>query len=300
MMPDSDSVTLQLTTWRPSKILAATDLTPASDALLQYAAALARHFDAYLYAAHVIPPPAGSINSEKEAAANKATRDAAQEKLSTFLKSAQMDGVRHEILLEQGFVLQTIETLIRRYGIEMVVIGMHEHANANEGSAGSWSEFIFRHTDCPVMTVGPAVKRNFSPGETFKNILFATDFGRPSKHSAPYACSLARAFGASLTLLHVLDNASNYSAEGLAVLRETTRVQLLESVPSETKQWCKPDLVVRSGDSASEILDVARSKNIDLIVMGAKSGRTVINHLPKPTTSTVAAHATCPLLTVRA
>jgi nucleotide-binding universal stress UspA family protein len=286
--------------WRPTKILLASDLSQASGRELQYAVAVARHFDACVYLTHILPGSEHSTVSQEGAAADQVCREDAEQKIAAILKSGQMNGVRCEILLERGFLWQTLDALLRKHGIDFVVVGTHGRKDMQEGFGGSWAELIFRHADCPVMTVGPEARNDYSPTETFRNILLATDFGRASQRSVPYACSLAREYGATLTLLHVLSNTGVNSQGGLAALHDTTRVQLLESLPPGTDQNCSYEFEVRTGDSAHEILDFARHRKIDLIVMGAKSGTTLLNHLPEPTTYTVASGAPCPVLTIRA
>lgn len=280
------------TIWRPAQILAALDLSPRSNTILQYAVAIARRFDARIYLTHVLTDAQDTSSSESPAGA--------QRQLSALLKSAEMAGVCGEILLERGFLWQTLDALIRQHGISLLVAGTHGCTETTEESEGTRAELFSRHAGCPVLTVGPRVADSAAASaSTVANILFATDFGRASEHAVPYACALAQEYKAKLTLVHVLDTANNYSAQGVATQREIVRTRLLESVPEGTTEACKADFVVRVGDAAKEILNLADSTRADLIVMGAKSGKTLLNHLPEPTTCAVIAAAKCPVFTVR-
>ena len=290
----------QSTPWRPARIMVATDLSLISGKALNYAAGLARHFDSLIYLTHVLTNPDDSAGLGGGADANQERREDAGRKSSEILKSGQMDGVRNTVLLEEGFLFETLEALGRKYEIDLVVIGTHGRKVVKKEFLGSWAELIFRHADCPVMTVGPACAEESSGEVKFTKILLATDFGRASGRATPYACSLAREYGAELTLLNVIKVTSNYSEREWAVLKETTRIRLIESLPPEMEQKCAPEYVVRCGDSALEILNVARSKKVDLIVMGARLGKNLVAHLPEPIAYTVAAEAPCPVLTVGA
>jgi nucleotide-binding universal stress UspA family protein len=282
----------QTATWRPSRILAALDLSPRSNTVLQYAALVARHFDAQIYLTHVLPEAQEPSSGDNSAAAH--------EQLSTLLKSAEMTEARGVVLLARGFLWQTLDALIRQYKIDLLVAGTHGCNETTEESEGTRAELFSRHAGCPVLTVGPHIlARDAALASTLANILFATDFGKASKHAIPYACALAREYKAKLTLVHVLDTANNDSIQGAAIQREITKTQLLESVPEGTAEACKADFVVRVGDAVREILNVADSARADLIVMGAKSGKTLLSHLPEPTTCAVIAAAKCPVLTVR-
>ena len=290
----------QFTAWRPDRILAATDLSPISDRALNYAAAVARHFNALVYLTHVLTETDHSAIFGDRIDANQKRRKDAERKMSEILRSGQMHGVRHTVLLEEGFLWQTLEALIRKYEIDLAIVGTHGRKNGKGEFLGSWTELIFRHAECPVITVGPAFEGSGTKEVKFTNILFATDFGRASGHAAPYAWSLVREFRAVLTLLNVVEDPGNYPETERAVQHEITRIRLMESVPSAMNQECTLEYLVRCGDSAQEILNVARSKKADLIVMGARIGRNLVTHLPEPAAYTVAAGAPCPVLTVRA
>ena len=290
----------QFATWRPTRVLVATDLSPISDRALTYAAALARHFDAYVYLTHVLIETDPSAISGEGTGAKQQRRADAERKLSGILESGRMDGVRHKVLIEEGFLWETLETLIRKCEIDLAVVGTHGRKEIQEEFPGSWAELIYRHAECPVMTVGPACQGDSSRELKFTKILFAMSFGRASEHAVPYACSLARECNGALTLLHVVEDSASLSETELAVLNETTRIRLVESLPTGMDQQCALEYLVQRGDSAQEILNVARSKRADLIVMGARLGRNIVTHLPEPAVYTVAAGAPCPVLTVGA
>ena len=290
----------RLPAWRPTRILAATDLSAISDQAVNHAAALARHFDAHVYLTHVLAGIGHFPISGERGEATHQRREDAERKIGDILKSVQMRGVRHTVLLEAGFVWQTLDTLIRTHEIDLVIVGTHGRKDVKEEFLGSWAELIFRNAECPVITVGPACEDGGCHDAKYAHILFATDFGRASERATPYACSLAQEFRSVLLLLHVIDDTGRYSEQGWAMLHETARIQLLESVPAGMDQQCSLEYLVRRGDSAEEILHVARSKKVDLIVMGARRGTNFVAHLPEPAAYTVIAAAPCPVLTVKA
>jgi nucleotide-binding universal stress UspA family protein len=65
--------------------------------------------------------------------------------------------------------------------------------------------------------------------------------------------------------------------------------------------WCKPQFVVRQGDPAKTILDVAGEQRADLIVLGLHNvkGALAATHMPVAVAHKVVSHAECPVLTVR-
>jgi len=66
--------------------------------------------------------------------------------------------------------------------------------------------------------------------------------------------------------------------------------------------WCQPEAVVEYGNPAAEILEVAKQRGADLIVLGVRDANKrmgAATHLEWSTAHKVVAQATCPVLTVR-
>ena len=78
-----------------------------------------------------------------------------------------------------------------------------------------------------------------------KQILVATDFGEPARVALEYGRELAAAFGATLHLVHVVDDVSA-RAMGLkasTVLAENTGGRVADALIAEAKRW-HADLIV--------------------------------------------------------
>jgi nucleotide-binding universal stress UspA family protein len=62
------------------------------------------------------------------------------------------------------------------------------------------------------------------------------------------------------------------------------------------------EYVVKQGEAADMILEVAKERNVDLIVLGVhpeKGFPGASTHLPMATAHKVVSHANCPVLTIR-
>ncbi len=280
----------------PARILVATDFSPASKQAFCYAVALARQFRAQIFLTHIFTGVNDLGRAETSSPAYRAERQAAERAVAEILASTPLEGVPHEVLLEDGYLWQTLEKLIREKGIDFVAVGTHG-GNVGPASMGSAAELIFRHADCPVLTAGPGIERECVPG--FRHILFATDFGRAAQRAASCALSLAREFRANLTLLHVVAGQTCRSEE-TATLSEIAKVRLSELVPDALRQVCQVELAVAFGDPAKQVVEAARNKHVDLIVMGARTGRPLATQLPQAATYSVAVNAPCPVITVKA
>ncbi|HKE56758.1 MAG TPA: universal stress protein [Pyrinomonadaceae bacterium] len=137
-----------------------------------------------------------------------------------------------------------------------------------------------------------------------------TDFSDCANYALSYAASLARTFGASIICVNVIEPivpTVGYSGltEPLPIADITE--QLEDSAERELPKLAECDecaglnieeLVVH-GEAASEIVRVAREREIDLIVI-ASHGRTGLGRiLFGSTAEAVVRHASCPVLVVK-
>jgi nucleotide-binding universal stress UspA family protein len=141
-------------------------------------------------------------------------------------------------------------------------------------------------------------------------ILIPTDFSIPSEVAGQYAKALAETFGASLHVLHVLDESylTWAATEGMALPveadvraeAESSANNRLQQVLTEAeREKYRARIVLRIGSPFVEIIRYAREENIDLIVMGTH-GRGLIAHLLLGSVAErVVRKAPCPVLTVR-
>ncbi len=134
-----------------------------------------------------------------------------------------------------------------------------------------------------------------------QKILFPVDFSPSSTAMAPYVKRVAGLFGAEVTLVHACDLASHSgfelyvrSPQEIAETREAVAKDELQSfLLSEFPQSPR---VLRSGEAASHIAEVARAGGFDLIVMPTHAGR-FRRMLLGSTTAKVLDDAGCPVLT---
>jgi nucleotide-binding universal stress UspA family protein len=282
-------------------ILFATDFSPASAAALPYAAEMAKRYGAKLYALHVRMPV---VNAETPPAGwpalEKASQEEERERRET-LRSA-VPGIEPTVLIEEGDVWPHIQAAIEKREVDLLVVGTRGRSGLGKLLLGSKAEEILREAECPVLTVGPHSPGEPKRGGQFSEILYATDFGPESVTAAPYAISLAQEFQAHLTLLHVIENPKTGELVVPADLIPLTEQRLRGLVPKESEIWCEPRYVVEQGVAAEKILDVAKKRGADLIVLGVHRTRGfpgAATHLPIATAHKIVSQATCPVLTVR-
>lgn len=283
-----------------SKILVTTDFSPESERALDYALSLARRYDARIYLTHVLTPdPFMYAEPALAEATYEKVRQAAEQGIADILVSGKLRGIPHEVLLEEGNVWPVLEKAIVKHEIDLVITGTHGRGKVHKVLIGSVAEEIFRQANCAVMTVGPRVKGEAPKEVDLKNILFATDFGAGAEKAAAYAFSLAQEHAAKLTMLHVIEEATAFTEESVRRQREMTTDRLKGLVPEGIEDWCKPEFRATFGEASEEILTLAGDTNADLIVMGAKTRKSLAGHAPLTIAYSVVTKAPCPVLTVR-
>lgn len=141
------------------------------------------------------------------------------------------------------------------------------------------------------------------------NVLVATDFSDASESALLYGREFARTFGATLHVLHVVENPMMWAgpeSSGVDFARLQAEVEagaqntLDRIVTAEDRQQLQAVTAIRTGNStAFEIAGYAKGEGIDIILMGTH-GRGVMRHLLMGSVAEkVVRIAPCPVLTVR-
>jgi nucleotide-binding universal stress UspA family protein len=147
---------------------------------------------------------------------------------------------------------------------------------------------------------------------TLKKVLVATDFSEPSNTALEYGRALARTFGASLEVLHVIQSPLAYSAGSEMMPTDPAYVSLQQELEAAARTTL--DATVREDDRrelgarttlltasgvATAIVSHAKDCGADIIVIGTH-GRSGLTHLLMGSVAEkVVRLAPCPVLTVR-
>jgi nucleotide-binding universal stress UspA family protein len=282
------------------KIMVATDFSSASDRALEYALSLARRYGSQVYLTHIVSTdPFAMMAPELAMRSLEKLRQNASQEFGEVMKSERLQNVRYALAIEEGPFWPTMESLIKRFKIDLIVAGTRGMGGVRKFVLGSTAEQIFRQARIPVLIVGPAVEGEPFYEAEFNNILFATDFGVGAGREAAYARSLAEEHGTRLNLLHVIPLPEDHSETALKQAKETALRQMKELAPAETNNLFMPRYWVAIGDPAEEILRMALATRAGLIVMGAKGLKGFADRLPHTKAYKVVCESMCPVLTIR-
>ncbi|MBI3879932.1 MAG: universal stress protein [Verrucomicrobia bacterium] len=140
-----------------------------------------------------------------------------------------------------------------------------------------------------------------------RKIMVPLDFSEPSHQALRYARVFAEQFGASITLIHVVEPMLYPAELGYVPLAtedlDEKRMEeirgRLDALAKDLGKTVKADTVLRLGRSWREICDAAKAADTDLLII-ATHGYTGIKHaLLGSTAERVVRHAPCPVLIVR-
>lgn len=295
---------------RITRILVPTDFSAASDAALTYAKRLAEQFGASLHLVHAFEDPftATAFAAEMYSPLPLSMRDAmlrdAEQRLADRLPPEQEARVEGTTTIRTGQPAKAILEHATATGADLIVMGTHGRGGMAHLLLGSVAERIVRVAPCPVLTIREA------PPRPTRRILVPTDFSETSDAALDYALPLAERLGASLQLLHVLDDP--FVTEGLsseayiteapplrtAMLQDAQERLAHRAIPA-TPGTVRVETEVLFGHGAKTIAEYAANLDMDLIVMGTH-GRTGVAHfLLGSVAERLVRTAPCPVLTVR-
>lgn len=143
-----------------------------------------------------------------------------------------------------------------------------------------------------------------------RKVLLPTDFSGCANYALFYAASIARATGATIICVHVVEPivpAVGYTglAEPMPIadiseqLEDSAERELPQLAECEEFDGLDVEEVIVHGDPAAEIVRVAAEREVDLIVVSSH-GRTGLGRiLFGSTAEAVVRHASCPVLVVK-
>jgi nucleotide-binding universal stress UspA family protein len=256
------------------RVLTATDMLDACDAAVITALEITKQNQGRLSVMHVLEPsyfhecgPLESVKdfkTGKETAASLEYKKAVKEELDKKCAGALQPYGNYQIDISYGKPSIEIRRWARKFGADLIVLGPHAGRAEEEKELigipiGNTVADVILHTTTPVMIVGriiPKEKLNF------KKIMVCVDFSRSCKHASDFAVKLAQKYGSELFLFHMATQSGPESTISRETIKEFCRVP--EGINTEYDIW-------GGTQPYWAILDYARQKDVDLIVMGSRS-----------------------------
>jgi nucleotide-binding universal stress UspA family protein len=279
-------------------ILIATDLSKQSEEIVRAGMELRHAYGAHATVVYVLPRDEYALAGFEAfaAASDAARRDLAELEQKLAAKYASTKGEHYDVVMAEGDVAECIFECARKNHIDLIVLGTHGRTGFSKAFVGSVAERIFRHSDVPVLTIGPYAQsaKLCKP----KRLLVPVDFTAATQHSAKYACALAREHQSELVLLHVIQEVPKGAQADLECLTHTVEQSLLELIGCEEKPK-QVRVMTMVGKVVPTVLEVASDVAADMLVLGVHTYPKLLDHFRWQNAYELVRQAPCPVLTVR-
>jgi universal stress protein A len=190
---------------------------------------------------------------------------------------------------------------------DLIVIGSHVHSQLL-ALLGAISDRVLHHAQRDVLVVRSDLYDETHPPAGYTRILAGTDLREHSQAACARAAMLARAYQATLGLVHVIGHYpvdrenDDITPENQDPVSYQKRIQgeRLKQI-AEAIGWPDADCeVIVTGDSAhSAVSDYAKAQAADLLVLGSQE-HAGVNKLLGSTADGIIHHAPCDVLVARA
>jgi nucleotide-binding universal stress UspA family protein len=272
-------------------ILVPTDFSDVSRRALEYAKTLAKPGNSELLLAHV-SPGANLIISPEAAWIDAAEIEGLEEQeLEQSGAALRSEGFRARTISLIGPLCDQLLSAIKEYKVDLIVLGTHGRKGVERLLLGSDAEALLRHAHCPVISIGPGVEENKT--WQLREVICATTLEPHSAEVVAYAQKLALQHGAGLILLHVKDVVNETDVDWVS-FEDAFHYYALENLGKSS--WLRTRL--SSVAPGISIVDLAKQRGSDLIVMGARPASSMATHLPPGIAAKVLLEAPCPVMTL--
>ncbi len=246
--------------FKPQRILCAVDLSPASDAVVAWGALLAQAYGARVTLLFADWPETPRYFTREQIPELVHSDELRRKPLETQLRALAdkhlPQTVAYDIKIVDGHAVQRIRTEARHINADLIVIGSHGHSGAARLLMGSVAENLVRETDLPLLIVKlPLPARKL-------RLLCPVNLTEVARDCVLVSMSLAGKLAADLGVM--------YAVEEKTAESDKSHAQLCAWLPEQSRRNCQLSEVIMAGHAAERIVQFAREKNIDLLVIGAQ------------------------------
>lgn len=279
-------------------VLIPTDGSEFSEGAVREGIRLAKNYGAKVIAVFSI-----EFNPELEAMAPNYIEKVEAEAtgiLKAVQERASKDGVSCSTVLKRGIrTYEEITDEARAAKADAIVMGRRGRTGIKRLLMGSVTAKVIGHSPCDVLVVPRAAKLEC------RHVLVATDGSKNSLDAASEAVAIAKRCGSKLTVVSAVSGESSAFVQsemqkGMVADTEMKEAQKNVAFVKDlaSKAGVAADGLISSGRPYDVIVETAREKNADLIVVGSH-GRTGLGRLLMGSvTERVIGHADCAVLVV--
>lgn len=275
-------------------ILAGIDFERHTGHILAYASLFAKNYQASVHLLHVIDylvtPPAyldQYIEEEKKAA---------EKKFETMKQELSSSGIKVNAGVTVGRLQVSFDAAVKKTGADMLILGFESHALRR-----SSSEKLIKELQMPMLVVRGEKSEAAYPGKVqIRKILCPADFSEMSKKALHISRELALVFSSGIDVMHVLPESVMKKMKNLEN-KDRAMKDVYEQEKSRFAEFLAGSSletigIMDQGEPHKRIVALAKEKDIDLIVMGARGLGFIKGMLIGSVTDAVLKSSPCPVL----
>lgn len=277
-------------------ILWASDFSEESKEALAYAHAFAEKFKAKLTALHVVPDFSPALyemwpDAQAEMAGKiEATKISAKAQLDHMCETQNVCPAK--VLVVQGSAAKVILKTAVKEKADLIVVGRKGVSGHERNLVGGVTHQVLRGARVPVLVT----KGTDAKVEPIERILVPTDFSSAEDVERNHAWRLAKAFGAGLTFLYVLE-LFGHDFRLTDEMFDSALKKLRARKKGGPQAGAIDEQVTKAVHGYDGIIDVADTKGFDLIVMST-TVRKLARFFLGSTTEKVIAHSRVPVFAI--
>jgi len=278
---------------RYRKILSAIDGSISSMHALRESFKFASNEKCWITVASVVPPYVGDLDMVGVGNVMGAMRKPCEDALKEADRLAKEEGVLIKTVCEEGDIFERISDLAAGENCDLIVMGRRGLRRFERALVGSVTARVIGYSQRDVLVV---------PSDTqvgFHRVLVATDGSKQCRSAVERAIDFSRSYGGEMLVISIVDVPAEFYAEAPQIVEDM--VHKAKDYVEEVKKQAgasgvKVETLVREGEAYQAIVDIAKTRGVNTIVMGSH-GRTGLKRLLMGSVAEkVIGYAPCPVL----
>ena len=288
-----------------SRILAPVDFSPRCHGAVQYAGALACHFQSELILLHVLVPPMmlyASPETEPYSTVGEVGEERLEQRKAALgsFRVGEAPVIRITRTVVEGESAREIVHYARDQDVGLIVMATHGYGPFRRFLLGSVTAKVLHDAGCPVWT-GPHLEGAPDFQKIgFRRILCAIDLAKGSRAVIEWADRFAREFGAEMAIVHVLPESLvrvggvSFDPEWRQHAAQVARGQIARL---QEELHTEGEVLVEIGDTPVVVNDIAASRQADLLVIGRGNESGLMGRL-RANAYAILRESSCPVVTI--
>ena len=278
-------------------ILVYVDGSEASLNALRESLRFARGEKSKIMAVSVVPPYQGDLRFAGLRDIKTLLKEPCETALTEAMKLAEEESALLTTACLEGEPHEEIVDLAEAEDCDLIVMGIGTQSMEKVFVMGSTTARVIGYSQVDVLVVPEKATIGW------QNLLLATDGSKHSEKAAARAAAIAKSNGAELNIVSATDFACELYAQAPEVgeaLIKKARKTLDASKKRADLEGLKTECFVREGEAYKAIIDLAKEKKTEMIVIGSHGKTGLKRLLMGSVVEKVIGHSHCPVLVVKA